>query len=78
MSPTQSTLDDLRERVARLENDRHRTTRGHVSQRRAAEYLGKSREWLRQRELRGDGPQRNPDKSYSIDSLDDFTARNAD
>ena len=68
----QSKLDELNARVACLENDRRRTTRGHASQKRAAEYLGKSREWLRQRERRGDGPRRNPDGTYSYDSLDAF------
>lgn len=72
----QSALNDLHERVARLENDRRRTTRGHVNQRRAAEYLGKSREWLRQRERRGDGPQRNSDGTYSLDSLDRYAEQN--
>jgi hypothetical protein len=70
-------LNDLRTRLERLENDRRRTTRGHANQRRAAEYLGKSREWLRQRERRGDGPQRNADGSYSFDELDRFKAANA-
>jgi hypothetical protein len=71
-SAIQSELTALRERVERLENDRARTKRGHCNQREAAAYLGKSREWLRQRERRGDGPQRNPDGSYSFDRLDDF------
>lgn len=68
----QFAINDLRARVDQLERQRTRTTRGHVSQRRAAEYLGKSREWLRQRERRGDGPHRNPDGTYSFDSLDAF------
>jgi hypothetical protein len=67
-----SEVRDLRERVERLENDRARTKRGHVNQRRAAEYLGKSREWLRQRERSGDGPRRNSDNTYSLDELDRF------
>lgn len=74
----QSQLAALHERVTRLESDRRRTARGHVNQRRAAAYLGKSREWLRQRERRGDGPRRNPDGSYSLDSLDAFTEQNAE
>jgi hypothetical protein len=77
MSGIQSVLADLRERVTRLESERRRTIRGHASQRRAAEYLGKSREWLRQRERRGDGPHRNPDGTYSYDSLDAFAEQNA-
>jgi hypothetical protein len=71
-SGIQSELNELRARVSRLENDRRRTTRGHVNQRVAAAYLGKSREWLRQRERRGDGPRRNPDGTYSFDNLDLF------
>jgi hypothetical protein len=68
----QTELNELRERVARLEIDRRRTTRGFANQRTAAAYLGRSREWLRQRERRGDGPRRNPDGTYSYDSLDAF------
>lgn len=74
----QSQLDALHERVARLESARRRTARGHVNQRRAAAYLGKSREWLRQRERRGDGPRRNADGTYSLDSLDAYTEQNAE
>jgi hypothetical protein len=67
-----SEIRDLRTRLDRLESERRRTTRGHANQRRAAEYLGKSREWLRQRERRGDGPRRNPDGTYAYDELDLF------
>jgi hypothetical protein len=41
-----------------------------VNQRRAAEYLGRSREFLRQLHLRGGGPARAADGSYSLDDLD--------
>jgi hypothetical protein len=68
----QSSINDLTARVQRLERLRTRTTRGHASQRRAAEYIGKSREWLRQRELCGNGPPRNPDGTYPYDGLDAF------
>jgi hypothetical protein len=79
MSPEiRSALNSLTARVARLENERRRTTRGHVNQRRAAEYLGRSREWLRQRECRGDGPERNPDGTYSLDNLDRYAEQNAE
>jgi hypothetical protein len=71
-SAIQSELTALRERVERLENDRARTRRGRCNQRRAAEYLGRSREWLRQRERRGNGPERNPDGSYDYDKLDAY------
>jgi hypothetical protein len=76
MLDTQNEIARLRARVDELERQRVRTRRGHTTQKGAAEYLGKSREWLRQRERRGDGPRRNPDGTYSFDSLDEFTARN--
>jgi hypothetical protein len=56
--------------VERLESAPTRTKRGHCNQREAAEYLGISRETLRQLRLRGEGPQQNPDGTYSYDSLD--------
>jgi hypothetical protein len=68
----QSEIDSLKQRVARLENGAGRTKRGHGNQRQAAEYLGVSREWLRLRHLRGTGPERNPDGSYSYDKLDAY------
>jgi hypothetical protein len=77
-SEIRAALDNLRARVARLENDRRRTARGHVNQRQAASYLGRSREWLRQRERRGDGPQRNPDGTYCLDNLDRYVEQNAE
>jgi hypothetical protein len=78
MSPeTQSAIHDLRERVKRLEVTSGRTKRGRTNQRGAAEYLGKSREWLRQMHLRGKGPHRAPDGSYSFDDLDAFAEANA-
>ena len=73
MSPgIQAELIALRDRVERLESDRRRTTRGHCNQREAATYLGRSREWLRQRERSGTGPARNSDGSYAFDALDAF------
>jgi DNA-binding XRE family transcriptional regulator len=66
----QSEIADLRERVARLE--RLRTKRGHCNKKEAAEYIGVSRETLRQLELRGEGPVMNPDGSYNYDQLDLF------
>jgi hypothetical protein len=69
----QSAIHDLRERVKRLEETTRRTRRGRTNQRGAAEYLGKSREWLRQLHLRGGGPRRAPDGSYSYDDLDAFS-----
>jgi hypothetical protein len=35
----------------------------------AAQYLGKSREWLRKLHLRGEGPHRARDGTYSYDDL---------
>jgi hypothetical protein len=65
-----SEVKNLRQRVERLERHSRKTTRGSVGLTKAAAYLGKSREWLRLRNARGEGPQRNPDGSYSYDSLD--------
>jgi hypothetical protein len=79
MSPEiQSELHDLRERVKRLESSQSRTNRGRTNQRGAAEYLGKSREWLRQLHLRGEGPHRAADGSYSFDDLDAFSEGRSD
>ena len=65
-----SELDNLRERVKKLEEVARRTRRGRTNQLGAARYLGKSREWLRKLHLRGEGPHRNPDGSFSFDDLD--------
>ena len=67
----QSEITELRERVSRLEGAR-RTNRGRTNQRGAADYLGRSREYLRQLHLRGEGPRRGSDGSYSYDDLDRF------
>jgi hypothetical protein len=67
-----SVLNDLRLRLESLE--RGRTKRGHRNHGKAADYLGISRETLRQLNLRGKGPARNPDGSYSLDALDAFKA----
>ncbi len=66
-------INELRERVQRLER---RSNRGRVNQRRAAEYLGRSREFLRQLHLRGEGPPRAADGSYAIDDLDSWAEQN--
>ena len=71
-----SAIAELRERVRRLERLRTRSSRGRVNQRRAAEYLGRSREFLRQLHLRGTGPRRAPDGLYSYDDLDAFAEQN--
>jgi hypothetical protein len=72
----QSEIDSLKERVARLEGNR-RTNRGRTNQRGAADYLSRSREWLRQLHLRGEGPKRGADGSYSYDDLDAFAESGA-
>jgi hypothetical protein len=72
MSEIQSELAQLRERLQRLERLRTKSGRGRVNQRRAAEYLGRSREFLRQLALRGEGPRRGADGLYSLDDLDSW------
>jgi hypothetical protein len=72
-----SEIHDLRERVKRLESVQSRTSRGRVNQRGAAQYLGKSREWLRLLHLRGEGPHRAADGSYALDDLDAFAEGNS-
>jgi hypothetical protein len=71
----QSEIDDLRERVKRLEEHAGRSKRGRVNQRGAAQYLGRSREWLRKLELRGEGPRRGADGFYDYDDLDAFSEK---
>ena len=76
MSPkAQSDINDLYERVKRLEEAASRTRRGRTNQRGAATYLGKSREWLRKLLLDGKGPPRAADGTYSYDDLDAFSER---
>jgi hypothetical protein len=66
-------IEELRDRVAQLE--RKQSRRGVTNMRGAAEYLNKSREWLRQQHLRGTGPKRLPNGDYSYDALDDYARR---
>jgi hypothetical protein len=66
-------LSPLEKRVAALEEQLHRkkkTSPRYCSQRDAAEYIGRSREYLRLLHLRGEGPRRMPDGSYAFDDLD--------
>ena len=73
MSPEiRAVLDDLSERLARLEREKT-TRRGHTNQAGAARYLGISDETLRQRHLRGGGPKRTRNGrhwDYTYDDLD--------
>ena len=69
----QSEIDDLRERAKKLEENARRTRRGRCNMLAAAQYLGKSREWLRKLHLAGVGPHRAPDGTYSYDDLDAFS-----
>ena len=73
MPNLQFEIEELKARIARLEGDRIRTHRGRTNQAGAARYLSKSREWLRLRHLRGEGPRRAADGSYSYDDLDAFS-----
>jgi hypothetical protein len=77
-SEVQSKIDDLDKRVQVLEASANRTKRGRTNQRGAAQYLGKSREWLRQLHLRGEGPHRAADGTYSFDDLDSFSETRAE
>jgi hypothetical protein len=54
----QSEINELRDRIARLENGRGATARGRTNQAGAARYLGISDETLRLRQARGEGPRR--------------------
>lgn len=72
-----SAIAELRDRVQRLERAHTKSSRGRVNQRRAAEYLGRSREFLRQLHLRGEGPRRAADGSYSLDDLDSWAEEDA-
>ena len=56
-SPSTTDLDDLRKRLEKLEAGRLKP-RGRTGMRGAAEYIGRSKEWLRQQHLRGQGPTR--------------------
>jgi hypothetical protein len=68
-------IAELKERIEALERASRKTTRGRTNQRGAAEYLGKSVEWLRLRHNRGQGPPRGDDGSYSYDDLDKYAEK---
>jgi hypothetical protein len=77
MSPEiQSLIDDLRERLTRLEQSKHQP-RGRTNLAGAARYLNISDETLRQRHNRGEGPKRVRNGrhwSYTYDDLDAYAA----
>jgi hypothetical protein len=66
----ESELSELRARVAQL--GKKQTRRGVTNMRGAAEYLNRSREWLRVQHLNGTGPRRLPNGQYAYADLDEF------
>jgi predicted DNA-binding transcriptional regulator AlpA len=76
MPEAQSEIDELRARLARLENSTR--PRGRTNMVGAARYIGKSEETLRKMHKRGEGPPRNRLGrrfwSYSFDELDAWLA----
>ena len=68
-------LRELRSRVTKLEQRRHPK---HLNQKQAAEYLGRSEEWLRREHAAGRGPNRKRSGTrnwaYSTDDLDAYAA----
>jgi hypothetical protein len=85
MSDTQSRsgigeLEELRKRLEKLEW-RSAKPRGRTGMRGAAEYIGRSKEWLRLRHLHGRGPTRTRIGTrgwlYGYDELDKWLADQA-
>jgi len=72
----QAAIKELNERLTRLELIHRKTCRGRTNQAGAARYLGRSREYLRTLHLRGEGPRRGSDGSYSFDDLDRWAEQN--
>ena len=67
--------DKLEKRVAALEEALRRLetkNAGYLTQSDAAAYLGRSKEYLRERHARGDGPARMPNGQYAIRDLDEW------
>jgi hypothetical protein len=75
--PEISELDELRQRIARLERVTH-PRRGSLNQKQAAEFLNRSEEWLRREHAAGRGPKRRRRGSrnweYLIEDLDAYRA----
>ena len=61
----------LEEAVRRLES----RNRGYLTMSRAAEYLGRSKEYLREHQVRGTGPARMPNGMYAYADLDEWMQR---
>jgi hypothetical protein len=63
----------LEEAVRRLETK----NRGYLTQSAAAEYIGRSKEFLREHHVSGTGPARMPSGQYSYQALDEWLMRAA-
>jgi hypothetical protein len=64
-------IAELEEKVRRIETK----NRGYLTQAKAAEYIGRSKEYLRERHASGTGPARMPDGMYSYQALDEWLMR---
>jgi hypothetical protein len=74
-------MDNHEKRITELEEEVRRLqtkNRGYLTQAKAAEYIGRSKEYLRERAARGDGPARMPNGQYSYQDLDESMQRPAD
>jgi len=72
---SKAALDELRERLRKLEQGGRVPTKRYVNMSEAAAFLGKSREWLPRRLLAGTGPQgrrRGRQWQFRIEDLDAF------
>ena len=80
MPDLHSEVEELRERVVRLERAQYKS-RGRTNQAGAARYLGISEETLRQRHARGEGPRRSRSGSrnwsYAYEDLDAYVEESA-
>ena len=71
-------MDKLEKRVAALEESVRRLetkNRGYLNQTDAAQYLGRSKEYLRERNCKGKGPARMPNGMYAINDLDEWARK---
>jgi hypothetical protein len=67
-------LNDLRQRLERLERANRPARRGSLNQKEAAEYLNRSVEWLRQQHAAGRGPKRRKRGRYYDYTVEDLDA----